>query len=219
MLRKNVCLESGNAFITGTAGCASFPSDADNFSDLFKMIDKTLYFGKRKGRNCYTIYLEEKHRDLEISKLAKHNIYSDMINLQKHFIRGSNIREKLSFVLGFLSDCLQISDLYYCDRDDRLRSVNDPDLDIDISDITVLTKEEVYAASSISDMEKTCPLLYRALKGRDIESNLIVRIGNEVITEGYLICGVNRRFRIWQENECALMYYLSTLIFSFLRNH
>ncbi len=218
VLRKNVCLESGNAYITGTAGCASFPSDADNFSDLFKMIDKTLYYGKNKGRNCYTIYLEEKHRNLEISKLAKHNIYQDMINLQKLFSRGDSLREKLSSVLNFLSDSLQIGDLYYSDRDDRLRSVNDPELDIYVSDISDLTKEELYTASSISDIEKTCPLLYAALKERDIESNMIVRIGNEVITEGYLICGVNRRFRIWQENECALMYYLSSLIFSFLRS-
>lgn len=219
VLRKKICLESGNVFITGTAGCASFPADARNFADLFELIDKTLYLGKSKGRNCYTIYLKEKHKDIEIKKLVKHNIYSDMINLQKLFDRGNDISEKLSDVLTFLSDVLQISDLYYSNREDHLKSVSDPALDTDVSDISRLTKEDMYTASSISDMEKTCPLLFNALKERGIESIMIVRIGNNVVTEGYLICGVNRRFRIWQENECALIYFLSNLIFNFLRSH
>ena len=219
VLRKNVALESGSAFITGTSGCASFPSDARNFADLFDLIDKTLYLGKSKGRNCYVIYVEEKHRDIEIKKLVKHNIYSDMINLQNLFERGNDIPEKMSHVLTFLSDTLQINDLYYSARDQRLHSVHDAALDVDISDISDLTTEDLYAASSISDMEKTCPLLYKALKERGIESNMIVRIGNSVVTEGYLICGVKRPFRIWQENECALMYFLSNLIFTYLRTH
>jgi len=47
---------------------------------------------------------------------------------------------------------------------------------------------------------------------------MITRVGNDIITEGYLICGVQRRFRIWQENECAIMYYLANLIFSQLHS-
>jgi hypothetical protein len=29
---------------------------------------------------------------------------------------------------------------------------------------------------------------------------------------GYLVCAVRRSMRIWQENECALLYYLAGLL-------
>ena len=61
-LRKEIFFENGAAFVTGTSGCASFPKDSDNFSDLFGLIDKMLYLGKNLGRNCYKVYEEEKHK-------------------------------------------------------------------------------------------------------------------------------------------------------------
>ena len=46
--------------ITVTVGCTSYPKDGDNYNELFKKADKALYRGKRKGRNCFIIYTEEK---------------------------------------------------------------------------------------------------------------------------------------------------------------
>ena len=211
-LRKRVCLETGNTFVTGTSGCASFPKDADNFAELFGLIDKALYLGKSRGRNCYVIYREDEHRDLEIKKLVKHNICSDMINLRKLFDRDDTLRERLKSTISYLTDSLQIADLYFVNGDDRMKAVLDEALDVDVSGIRKLTQEAIYAASSISDMEKDCPLLYAALKARGIESVMVVRVGNDAVTDGYLVCGVQRRFRIWQENECAIMCFLSTLV-------
>lgn len=48
------------ASITATIGCALYPNDGNNYYTLFKKIDKALYRGKRKGRNCFIIYDEEK---------------------------------------------------------------------------------------------------------------------------------------------------------------
>ncbi len=38
-LRVSVYFDNGAAFVTGTTGCASYPCDADNFADLFGLID------------------------------------------------------------------------------------------------------------------------------------------------------------------------------------
>ena len=108
VLRRNIHLDSGSTLITCTSGCASFPDDADNYSDLFSLIDKTLYLGKSKGRNCYVIYQAEKHSGIEIKKLVKHNIYDDMINLQKLFEQGDTLQEKMRSVLTFLTTKLSI---------------------------------------------------------------------------------------------------------------
>ena len=56
--------------MTGTCGIVRFPKDAPDFSTLFSLADKALYRGKTKGRNCFIIYLPEKHAHLNIPSLA-----------------------------------------------------------------------------------------------------------------------------------------------------
>jgi len=58
--------------ITLSMGCASYPKDADNYSDLFSLADFALYRAKEKGRNRYIIYDIEKHGSLaQIHKTTK----------------------------------------------------------------------------------------------------------------------------------------------------
>ena len=216
VLRQNIRLESGSTFVTCTTGCASFPADAGNFSDLFGLIDKALYLGKSKGRNCYIIYQEEKHRGIEIKKLVKHNICDDMINLRQLFEGGSTLHEKMRSVLTFLTDFLQIPDLYYTDRECRLKAVADEQLNVEVTGISGLCNDDIYTISDLADIQNEQPGLFGALNSLGLGSVMIIRIGSESETDGYLICGVRRRFRIWQENECAVMYFLSNLIHGYL---
>ncbi len=217
VLRQDVRIETGSTFVTCTSGCASFPADANNFSDLFRLIDKTLYLGKSKGRNCYIIYQEEKHRDIEIKKLVKHNICDDMMTLKKQFECGNTLHQKMRSVLTFLTDFLQIPDLYYIDSKNRLRAVADEKIDVTVSNISTLTTEDMYTTGDILDIEKRCPSLFNALKNMNIGSVILIRIRTGTEASGWLICGVKRRFRIWQENECAVLYFLSNLIQEYMR--
>lgn len=62
----------GKPAITLSIGCAAYPKDADNYTDLFMLADFALYRAKEKGRNRYIIYDREKHGTLdEISRLKK----------------------------------------------------------------------------------------------------------------------------------------------------
>ena len=213
VLRRNVHLDKGSTFVTGTSGSASFPEDADNYTDLFGLIDKTLYLGKSKGRNCYVVYEEEKHGGIEIEKLVKHNIYNDMLSVQKLFEKGESLREKLNSVLSFLKDRLQINDLYYVDGCEKMKSVVDDTVILDIKGIKGYVSDDLKTISLVSDnVENDAPYLYKALKSRDMLSTVVVRIGD---TDRFTMCGVKRRFRIWQENECAILYFLTNLILAY----
>ncbi|MGN1060113.1 MAG: GGDEF domain-containing protein [Candidatus Coproplasma sp.] len=55
-----------NLTVTVTIGISRFPLDADNLSDLLNIADKALYRGKTKGRNCFIIYLPEKHANISL---------------------------------------------------------------------------------------------------------------------------------------------------------
>ena len=44
--------------LTISLGGAAFPEDADSFEELVKKADEALYYSKKSGRNCFTLYSE-----------------------------------------------------------------------------------------------------------------------------------------------------------------
>ena len=49
--------------ITCSIGSATYPYDAGDYDELFKIADKMLYLAKEKGKNRYIIYHEDIHRE------------------------------------------------------------------------------------------------------------------------------------------------------------
>ena len=119
---------------------------------------------------------------------------------------------KLQRVLPQLIENLQIHDLYYVLSDNRMHSVKDKTYDQDASDISKIMKEDLFMESSLDLVKKHSPIFYDALMQKGFESVLISSIRKGNTTYGYLICAVQRSLRIWQENECAVLYYLSDLL-------
>ena len=70
----------------------------------------------------------------------------------------------------------------------------------------------MFSTSVLEDISQRCPVFYNVLKRRGIETLLVVRVNMDMATEGYLICAEPKSHRIWQENECALVYFLAKLI-------
>ena len=52
-----------NIKITCSIGSATYPNDAKNYDELFKIADKVLYLAKEKGKDRYIIYHEDIHRE------------------------------------------------------------------------------------------------------------------------------------------------------------
>ena len=132
VLRKNVKLDNCNPFITGTVGCATFPYDAKDYDGLFALIDKTLYRGKTKGRNCYIIYVEEKHKSIEIQKLAKEGIYTTFHRMALQFDLLPDTHARLQAAFDSLKDELRIADLFYIGEKLAVRSMKQPGLEEDV---------------------------------------------------------------------------------------
>ena len=55
------------------------------------------------------------------------------------------------------------------------------------------------------------------MKKHNMETVIVSRIGMNDDTDGYLICAEPRSHRIWQEDECAMMYFLSKIIATGIR--
>lgn len=212
VLRRNFDLEECSPFITGTIGCATFPDDASDFDELFAMIDKTLYRGKSKGRNCYIIYVEEKHKNIKIKTMAGHGICTIMQSIIRQVELVPGTENKFHAVLPLLIDELGITDLYYTDKNHVMHAVLNRDFREDVSDIEQITKDDIYRTNEIADLEKMAPVFYNVLKKHDVETVLLVRVGMKEDTDGYIVCAEPRSHRIWQEDECAMVYFLAKLI-------
>ena len=218
VLRKNIQLEECNPFITGTIGCAIYPKDAADYSGLFELIDKTLYRGKSKGRNCHIIYVEEKHRDIVIRQIARHGMYTTFSGLLRQFEFAPGLVNKLRSVMPLLMEELQISDLYYVGRQGIMRAVRNAEINEPVSDLDkLLRSDDLYANNNLDDVEKRSPVFFEVLRKREVETLCVVRIGLNMDTDGYLICAEARNRRIWQEAECAILYFLAKMISASIR--
>ena len=211
-LRRNIELEGCSPFITGTTGCATYPDDAQDYDAMFELIDKTLYRGKTKGRNCHISYVEEKHRDIEIRRIARHGVYTTIHDLVRQFEMVPGIANKLQSVMPLLMEDIRISDLYYVGVRGRLHAVCNSERDEDVSDIGNVMSDDVYATNALERVARNCPVFYAVLEKYQVETVMIVRVGMDMEQYGYLICAEPRSRRIWQEDECAIIYFLAKLL-------
>ncbi len=220
ILRRNLTNEGNEFFVTGTIGCASFPADAKDYDEIFLCADRTLYHGKSIGRNCYTIYVREKHEKLKVQKLAKRGVYTNMNRFDALIESQEGFENRLGAVVGVLRTDLHLTDLYYAGAGGRMRSLMDPMLDEDVSDLALVTEEELYAASNLDGIREKCPRTYETFQKRHVGSVLAVRIGLNGETDGFLICAEPHSQRIWQEDECGILYFIAKNLAAHLRlNH
>ena len=218
VLRKNIRLEECSPFLTATVGCAVYPTDAQDYDTLFELIDKTLYRGKNKGRNCHIIYVAEKHKDIVIRQIARRGMYTAYSRMIRQFEMVPGLVNKLHSVLPLLMEELQVSDLYYVGRQNVLRAVRDGSVAEPVSDTgKLLQDDDLFSDNTLDKVRERSPELYRVLGAREIETFCAVRIGMDMDTDGYLICAEPRNRRIWQEAECAMLYFLAKMIAARIR--
>ena len=203
---------NGGSFITATVGAASFPEDADNYADLFTLIDKMLYYGKNKGRNCFTVYQTSKHKDLEVTKIAHRGLYTYIHQLRTSLEETAGFVNKLKAAMPVLSEILKANDIYYVREDGRLKAVMDSQFDGDASDIAELMTEDLFSDNTLDKVKNNSPKFYETLISKGFETTLIVRMRKAGEVYGYLVCAVKRSLRIWQENECGIFYYVASLL-------
>ena len=75
----------------------------------------------------------------------------------------------------------------------------------------------MFSDNTLDKVKARSPELYRVLSAWEIETVCVIRIGMDMDTDGYLICAEPRSRRIWQEAECAMLYFLAKMIAARIR--
>ncbi len=213
VFRKNYAVDHLKLFVTATIGSASYPINATDYDGLFALIDKTLYRGKFKGRNCFILYVREKHEHLEIPKLARRSLYDTLDRMTESFRSGTNTLERLRRAFVPLQEYLNLHDLYYIDTSRKLRNVLTGEFYGEMDDISAFSPAPMHPLHDLTELIAPCPRLYGFLSAVSHHSTLIHRVDIPDSAPGYLLlCPEPHTLHIWQDEECVAALILSKML-------
>lgn len=210
-LRKAHIIDNNKIFVTGTVGSASFPIDSDNYDDLFMKMDKALYRGKTKGRNCYIIYVHEKHKDIVIkeregkSLLEKFERINQIITLKSY----DQVR---TLLIDYLFRILHPYNAIYVDKNNYIQSGNTTKYyhyeKYDSYSILnkLLEKNDVLAISDPSGIVEKFPDTREYIEDNRIHAFVVVRVKDY----GFIGIMENNISRMWQDSDLVLLYFAAT---------
>ncbi|WP_407426826.1 GGDEF domain-containing protein [Treponema sp.] len=97
--------EIGKQTLTVTIGLDRYPENGSDFDSIKLSADKALFRGKQKGRNCFIIYLPEKHESIvpktETQKaLASINLHSSVF---KFLTANNDLADGITKLFNFMS--------------------------------------------------------------------------------------------------------------------
>lgn len=217
VLRKNIFLGDCEPFVTGTIGSAIFPEDARDYAAMFTLVDKALYRGKTKGRNCYIIYVEEKHKNISIQELAGRSIYSTFHDLACRFDSQAELSDKMKAMLDVLKKDMRVSDLYYVGSDHQFRNVSGGISFGEVYELDKLTADGMYTTNEIRQIQHKSQSMYELCRKNEFETVLMMRIGLADETFGYLVCAEQKNLRIWQDDEDAIMFFVARMLAAYMQ--
>ncbi|MCR5349752.1 MAG: GGDEF domain-containing protein [Acholeplasmatales bacterium] len=205
--------------VTVTIGIASYPRDAKNFDELFDKVDKALYRGKLKGRNCFIIYNEALHGNIRNNAMSILNtdqliqfVFNELNDKTKTV--DERITKVLSFVARYYNiDYASIYDLknlkiicksIIADRDILSiipQKVYD-DLGFNNSQILAINFK-----TRLNPNEKT---VHNLLRKENIRAELLVHISSRNNYYGYLRMDLINE-RVWQKETKLILQIVAQI--------
>lgn len=213
VFRRNLLVRGRTIFSTATIGSAVCPRNAESFESLFALVDKALYRGKSKGRNCFIIYVPEKHAHLEIPTLARRSLYDAFCHMAEAFDEEASTASRLGRAFAALKEFLNLHRLLFLSADNQLFDAEDGSLLCAAEPPASLISGGLYTARSLHELERVCPSIAKTLSQLDFESVLISEVRTREQFYGYLLfCPEIHTLHIWQENECVAAFFLSRML-------
>ncbi len=205
-----------SVFITITVGLARSPIDGSDYDELFAKADKALYRGKQKGRNCFIIYLTEKHSGIKIlsGDSPTENSMQHHKTIFKLLAKSDRLNETIPYILQFFTTTLMIdhvaiqgkskilfSEVYSLSRIKEFSYVDNSLISGNISPDT-----GIFYINEVEQLSKKtqCALLDLIAK-QQIFSTFYAEISYAGNFYGYLRADTTVTFRIWQRRDINLL--------------
>ena len=203
-------------FITITTGLARFPKDGNSYEELFEKADKALYRGKQKGRSCFIIYLDEKHKNIKIhssdgptaNSMQQHNTVFNLL------AKNDDLRQSIPYLLQFFTTTLMIdhvgiqgekellfSEVYSLSRGKKFWYIDNALISLNVN----RTTEIFYMNETRQLVSVHQNTLIKKLEEQQIVSSFYAEISYAGTLYGYLRADTTATFRIWQHSDMDLL--------------
>lgn len=209
VFRKTLKYNDFQPFITATLGAVQYPEDAITYDDLFLAADKALYRGKEKGRNCYIIYLKDKHEHIDINKLKKKSILDGITRLN-HFAenKDDDICLRVRKIFEFLREFISSNGTYYIEPSGYCRGFNiyfNPEY----IDELLNDNKQFVCSQRVNIIENK---LFDSIKEANVSAFILQKCVFNGEAHGYIIVFDKEIHHIWQEEDALITYCAAHLI-------
>ena len=222
VLRKNVHCGIYSPYVTATAGVATYPNDASTFEEIEDKVLKTLYRGKIKGRNCFIIWVYEKHKDIVINPLYKETFDVKVKKLFQMFeskVLYSVSGDDIPYVFNYVRDDINVEYLLYIDKDFKVYDSTTTDVLGKIKNIDDKFTNDELIIDYKNDTKNVSEELYYIFDDLGIQSSYLLRMESNENFYGYFLLASKRVARIWDPKEKIMLFLLSKLYSRYLNEH
>ena len=212
VFRRHLILSDATPYVTATLGSASFPENAQSFDALFALMDKALYRGKVKGRNCFIIYVPAKHDHLDIRALTSHSLYEVCRRMEEGMACHETPEEKLRRAFEALRCCFGLSLLLWQRPEGTLCRLDTGEVLGAFPELPGLIQDGLFAATDLQEIQDAAPRFCQCLRGLGMESALAMEVGRGGVHGHLVFCPERHALHIWQDAERAAAFVLCMML-------
>jgi diguanylate cyclase (GGDEF)-like protein len=213
-------------------GAAAFPTDADNYDDLFKLADKMLYLAKEGGKNRYVIYTPEVHGDwrqknetAQSSSTAAqgtpHESREHMIlNFMENFLHKGMMGVQLVLDETAAMFNLAEADVFFEEsvyKPVRCRTDGNPPVEYQMDYLQSKQFRQLFDENNLAvihhtaDVEFSCPEVYKTLNEQHVTAAIIYRMSGNV--PGYVAFFKEEMVsRLWKDSDKVYLNLIAKMI-------
>lgn len=222
--------DSRNIKITCSIGSATYPCDADNYDELFKIADKVLYLAKEKGKDRYIIYHEDIHKNYvygngRIADLNEKVLYKyhkmDVVNTIIREYRNADT-ERRNELLEIVAVAFNIDTIVIYDRaemknyilyGDNSMSGDDGSFFKQDNYIPNFREDGIFVIDNINFFETKAPTMYNVYSGYGIIQAIQYIIGGDIKKNNNIIAyGRYKLDKKWAENDMNFLAIIGDYI-------
>lgn len=216
-VRKFIYVSNVRIFLTATVGCASYPVNAETYDDLFMKMDKALYRGKSKGRNCYIIYVHEKHKDIVINERGTNSLLSKLEDV-KRILDTSSKEMAIKQTVNYLFKVLHTANVFFINNKNVVISAKSNDEYYFGNNAHFIIEKmvgdrDVFSSSNPKDIKDKYPNTTEYLDNNRVHAFVIAKVGNN-----FLALYENSVTRMWQDYDLVLIFYAADYLNRKLNN-
>lgn len=204
--------------ITVTIGVSRFPLDGADPTDILYKADKALYRGKAKGRNCFVIYLDSKHKNLDYSEnLTVQDPIALTLDVYKYMTKNESYAKNLKDLFIYISKNTMFDHICIQDKDEVfLSTIHKLSKSKNIKPVSLeqldgqMNEEGIFKRNSIEDTQEDG--LDKIIDVETIGACLYCKI--EAFGQYYGIVRIERfeSGRIFQRTDIALIVSIAKIL-------